>query len=98
MNAAETSASNAMADCTLLTVVWRSSTTAAIDTFISEVSTTRTNIAIDSSTASRRFNAGAGAVGAGCSVIPGSIPGPRAGPTLEVGTTPVDAASVSDLE
>src|SRR4051794_38863627 len=48
MNAADTSASSAMADCTELTVVPRSFTTAEIDTFISDVSTTRTNIAIAS--------------------------------------------------
>src|SRR3954470_20150870 len=48
MNAADTRASSAMADWTLLTVVSRSSTTAEIETFISEVSTTRTNIAIAS--------------------------------------------------
>ena len=53
MNAAETSASRAIADCTPLTVVSRSSTTAEIDTFISEVSTTRTNMAIASRTPSR---------------------------------------------
>jgi hypothetical protein len=46
MNAAETSASSAIADCTSLTVVPRSLTTAEIDTFINEVSTTSTNIAI----------------------------------------------------
>ena len=45
MNAAETSASSAIADWTPLTVVSRSSTTAEIDTFISDVSTTSTNIA-----------------------------------------------------
>src|SRR3954468_11662344 len=55
MNAADTSASSAIADWTPLTVVSRSSTTDEIDTFISDVSTTRTNIAIDSSTASRVF-------------------------------------------
>src|SRR5947208_12264053 len=54
MNAAETSASSAIADWTPLAVVWRSLTTAEIDTFISDVSTTRTNIAIASSTPSRR--------------------------------------------
>ena len=47
MNAADTSASSAIADWTPLTVVWRSCTTAAIETFISDVSTTSTNIAID---------------------------------------------------
>src|SRR6478609_7842810 len=54
MKAAETSASSAIADCTPLTVVSRSRTTAAIDTFISEVSTTSTNIAIASSSPRRR--------------------------------------------
>ena len=53
MNAADTSASNAIADCTPLTVVSRSRTTAAIDTFISEVSTTSTNIAMASRIANR---------------------------------------------
>jgi hypothetical protein len=48
MKAAETSASNAIADCTPLAVVSRSCTTAEIDTFISDVSTTSTNIAIAS--------------------------------------------------
>ena len=53
MNAAETSASSAIADWTPLTVVSRSSTTAEIETFMSDVSTTSTNIAIASRTASR---------------------------------------------
>ena len=53
MNAAETSASSAIADCTPLTVVSRSWTTAEIDTFISDVSTTSTNIAIASSSDNR---------------------------------------------
>ena len=53
MNAAETSASSAIADWTPLTVVPRSWTTAEIETFISDVSTTSTNIAIDSRIASR---------------------------------------------
>src|SRR6185312_17569640 len=48
MNAAETSASSAIADCTPLAVVSRSWTTAEIETFISDVSTTSTNIAIAS--------------------------------------------------
>ena len=52
MNAAETRASSAMADWTPLAVVSRSSTTAEIDTFISDVSTTSTNIAIASRRAS----------------------------------------------
>ena len=55
MNAAETSASRAMADCTPLAVVSRSVMTAEIDTFINDVSTTRTNIAIASRTISRRL-------------------------------------------
>ena len=53
MNAAETSASSAMADWTPLTVVPISRTTAEIDTFISDVSTTSTNMAIASRIASR---------------------------------------------
>src|SRR3954447_18864305 len=56
MKAAETSASSAIAPCTPLTVVSRSSTTAEIDTFISEVWTTSTNIAIAGSRASRPLN------------------------------------------
>src|SRR3954447_17309138 len=48
MKAAETRASRAMADCTPLAVVWRSLITAEIDTFISDVSTTRTNMAMAS--------------------------------------------------
>ena len=48
MNAAETRASRAIADWTPLTVVSRSCTTAEIETFISEVSTTSTNMAIAS--------------------------------------------------
>ena len=55
MNAADTSASRAMADCTPLAVVCKSWTTAEIDTFISEVSTTRTNIAMASRSASLGF-------------------------------------------
>jgi hypothetical protein len=53
MNAAETSASSAMADWTPLAVVPISWTTAEIDTFISDVSTTSTNIAMASRMASR---------------------------------------------
>src|SRR5690242_5674216 len=48
MNAAETSASSAIADWTPLAVVSRSCTTAEIETFIRDVSTTSTNIAIAS--------------------------------------------------
>ena len=46
MKAAETRASRATADWTPLTVVSRSLTTAEIETFISDVSMTKTNIAI----------------------------------------------------
>ena len=53
MKAADTSASSAIADWTPLTVASMSSTTAEIDTFISDVSTTSTNIAIASRMASR---------------------------------------------
>jgi hypothetical protein len=56
MNAAETSASSAIAPCTPLTVVSRSRTTAEIDTFMSEVSTTSTNMAIASRMARRPLN------------------------------------------
>lgn len=49
-------ASRAMAAWTSLTVVPRSSTTAEMETFISVVSTTRTNIAIASRMASRGFH------------------------------------------
>ena len=55
MNAAETSASSAIADCTPLAVVSRSVMTAEIDTFIKEVSTTSTNMAAASSSISRRL-------------------------------------------
>ena len=55
MNAAETSASSAMADCTPLAVVSRSVTTAEIDTFIKDVSTTRTNMAAASRIIRRRL-------------------------------------------
>ena len=68
MNAADTSASSAIADCTPLTVVSRSWTTAEIDTFISDVSTTSTNIAIDSRIASRLLP-GPAAAGASATVV-----------------------------
>ena len=48
MKAADTRASRAMADWTPLTVVPRSVTTAEMDTFMSDVSTTSTNIAMAS--------------------------------------------------
>src|SRR6188768_3019313 len=57
MNAADTNASSAIADWTELTVVSRSSTTDEIETFISDVSTTSTNIAIASRIASRELRA-----------------------------------------
>ena len=60
MNAAETSASSAIAPCTALTVVSRSPTTAEIDTFISDVSTTSTNIAAASRSDSRAFPSSSG--------------------------------------
>src|SRR5215471_9006702 len=65
MNAAETSASRAIADCTPLAVVSRSRTTAEMDTFISDVSTTSTNIAIASRIATRwsPLDSSAGAAG-----------------------------------
>ena len=65
MNAAETNASSAIADWTRLTVVPRSLTTAEIDTFMIDVSTTRTNIAIARRSGSRR----SAAVEAGTSAL-----------------------------
>src|SRR6188508_897469 len=59
MNAADTSASSAIADWTPLAVVSRSSMTAEIDTFIREVSTTRTNMAAACSTFVRGCRHGA---------------------------------------
>ena len=56
MNAADTSASSAIADWTPLTaVVPTSRTTAEMDTFMIDVSTTSTNIAIANKMASGRF-------------------------------------------
>src|SRR4029453_4151037 len=69
MNAADTSASRAIADWTPLTVVSRSRTTAEIDTFISDVSTTSTNIAI----ASRMARRGLPDVVSGAAGAPGSV-------------------------
>src|SRR4051794_25417614 len=66
MNAADTSASSAIAPCTSLTVVSRSSTTFEIDTFISDVSTTSTNIAMASRTARRLFPEAAAGSGMLC--------------------------------
>src|SRR6478609_4133210 len=64
MKAAETRASSAIADWTPLTVVSRSLTTAEIDTFISEVSTTSTNIAAASNSPRRELRPGSADVGA----------------------------------
>src|SRR6266550_2318292 len=76
MNAADTKASSAIADCTPLTVVSRSCTTDAIDTFINDVSTTSTNIAIASKTARRVSPAPtAGASGRAGSAIDPASPG-----------------------
>src|SRR5262245_40250331 len=69
MNAAETSASSAIADWTPLTVVPRSWTTYEMDTFISDVSTTRTNIAAASRIMSRVLPAVAGAAVVACAVM-----------------------------
>jgi hypothetical protein len=69
MKAAETNASSAIADCTPLAVVFKSLITAEIDTFISDVSTTRTNIAMANRTIKRRLAAGAGVVPVGESLI-----------------------------
>jgi len=55
MKAAEMSASRAIADWTPLAVVWRSLITADIDTFISDVSMTKTNIAMAKRRARRGF-------------------------------------------
>ena len=64
MKAAETSASRAIADWMLLTLVPRSATTAEIETFMIDVSTTRTNVAIASRMGSRLSAAAAsGALG-----------------------------------
>ena len=73
MNAAETSASSAIADCTPLAVVSRSLTTAEIDTFISDVSTTSTNIAIASSSDRR----GLATPSSGALVAASLVTGPR---------------------
>src|SRR4051794_31646663 len=53
MKAADTNASSAIADCTPLTLASRSLTTDEIETFISDVSTTSTNMAIASSNGRR---------------------------------------------
>src|SRR4051794_20841972 len=72
MNAADTSASRAIADCTPLAVVSRSWTTAEIDTFISDVSTTSTNIAIASRIARRVSPLAASSAGTAASTLIGA--------------------------
>ena len=67
MKAADTRASSAIADWTPLTVVPRSRTTAEMETFIMDVSTTRTNMAMASKMASRRLN------GASCAAAPDTV-------------------------
>src|SRR6476646_4355118 len=69
MNAAETSASRAIADWTPLAVVSRSLITAEIDTFMSDVSTTSTNIAM----ASRIANLGLADACSGPSLLPSAV-------------------------
>src|SRR3954469_23359656 len=71
MKAAETSASSAIADWTPLTVVSRSWTTAEIETFISDVSTTRTNIAAASSMANRELGGSCSGTGSTASLVTG---------------------------
>jgi hypothetical protein len=77
MKAADTSASSAIADWTPLTVVSRSRTTAAIDTFISDVSTTSTNIAIASRMARRRLPDASSRTGARAGSVIGRAQEPR---------------------
>src|SRR4051794_21464183 len=81
MNAAETSASSAIALWTELTVVSRSFTTDAIETFISDVSTTSTNIAAASTSGNRPTGArppgtppAASLIGAASCIV--VVPGP----------------------
>src|SRR4030095_16772337 len=84
MNAADTSASRAIADCTPLTVVSRSRTTDEIDPFISDVSTTSANIAIASRMARRGLpDVLSGAAGAPGSVIDGGERSGRASRTQD---------------
>src|SRR6476659_7384474 len=69
MNAAETRASSAIADWIALTSVPRSATTAEIDTFMIDVSTTRTNMAIASRTGRRRSAAPAAGTWASTALV-----------------------------
>src|SRR4029079_4166423 len=75
MNAAETRASRAMADCTPLTVNPSSFTIAEIDTFMIDVSTTRTNIAIASRIATRELLPVSSPVSSGATVCTASVIG-----------------------
>src|ERR1700728_3461802 len=75
MNAAETRASRAIAVWTPLAVVWRSRTTAEIDTFMNDVSTTRTNIAAARRIASRGFAAPPGGVPSLGAFVTPTLPG-----------------------
>ena len=76
MKAADTSASIATAACTPLTVVSRSFTTADIETFMNDVSITKTNIAIASSRARRGLTVcESGSATTAESPIRGSVPG-----------------------
>src|SRR6478735_4037563 len=84
MKAADTSASSAIALCTLLTSVWRSWTTALIDTFMIDVSTTSTNIAMLSSSARRGLPS---EVVAASSIGPSVPPRRGAGSTMASSTT-----------
>ena len=78
MNAAETRASRAIAAWMALTSMPRSSTTAEIETFMIDVSTTSTNIAIARRIGSARLGAGAaGACASTAAVMSGPSFGPR---------------------
>src|SRR5690242_20402454 len=90
MNAAETSASSAIADCTPLAVVSRSRTTAEMETFISDVSTTSTNIAAASRRASVRT--WRGSAGAPWSPVESVIERLRFAPRASSGTARLDGA------
>ena len=73
MNAADTRASRAIADCTPLTVVSRSATTAEIETFISDVSKTSTNIAAASNSPSRETDASVPSTSVCAAVVTGRL-------------------------
>ena len=88
MNAADTSASSAIALWTELTVVSRSSTTAEIDTFISEVSTTSTNIAAASTSDNRTLPA---------SLRGSAMAPPRSGERFDRGRRSGNASSAASI-